>query len=142
MVWYRQVLILLRESALFTEVHLIGAKIRAFISETVFLDIHYDPSTGSYSYALIDLSAPYPGDKRVLGWDDYPHEGIEALRQLRSYPHHFQRRDEQGQWVFEESAMRGDVERDVEQVLEALRAFLGSGKTGGGGGLGDVPPKS
>jgi hypothetical protein len=38
--------------------------------------------------------------------------------------------------------MRGDVERDVERVLEALRAFLGSGKTGGGGGLGDVPPKS
>jgi len=31
MVWYRQVLILLRESALFTEVRLIGAKIRAFI---------------------------------------------------------------------------------------------------------------
>jgi len=61
----------------------------------------------------------------LLEWRAIRHEGIESIRQLRSYPHHFQRRDEQGRWIFEESAMRGDVERDIEQVLEVLRAFLG-----------------
>jgi len=61
----------------------------------------------------------------LLEWRAIRHEGIESIRQLRSYPHHFQRRDEQGRWVFEESAMQGDVERDIEQVLEVLRAFLG-----------------
>ena len=52
---------------------------RATISETLFLDIHYDPTTPSYSYALIDLTSPHPGDKRILGWDDYPHEGVETM---------------------------------------------------------------
>ena len=114
----------LRESDLFVKVIIVGAKVRASLSETMFLDIHYDPTTGSYSYALIDLTSPYVGDKRILGWDDYPHEGIEAIRQMRSYPHHFQRRTPDGQWLFEESEMRGDIEREIELVLEVIRKYL------------------
>jgi hypothetical protein len=125
MVGHRHVLRLLRESGLFAEVILIGAKVRAYLSETMFLDIHFDPTTRSYSYALIDLTSPYPGDKRILGWDDYPHEGVEAIRQLRSYPHHFQRRGAGGQWLFEESEMCGHVEQEVELVLERIKMYLG-----------------
>ena len=66
--WYGPVLKTLRDSGLFVEVSLVGAKVRASLSETSFLDIHFDPTTGSYSYALIDLTTPYPGDKRVLGY--------------------------------------------------------------------------
>jgi len=106
--WYGSVLKSLRDSGLFVEVSLIGAKVRASLSETLFLDIHFDPTAGSYSYALIDLTAPYAGDKRIFGWDDYPHEGVEAIRRLPSYPHHFQRRAFNGQWIFEESPMRQD----------------------------------
>jgi len=93
----------------------------------MFLDIHHDPTTGSYSYALIDLALPYAGDKRILGRDDCPHEKIEAIRRLRSYPHHFQRRDDRGQWVFEESEMRGHVEQEMGLILEAIRKHLGRG---------------
>ncbi len=125
MVWHRHVLRLLRESGLFAEVILIGAKVRAYLSETMFLDVHFDPTTRSYSYALIDLTSPYPGDKRILGWDDYPHEGVEAIRQLRSYPHHFQRGGAGGQWLFEESEMCGHVEQEVELVLERIKMYLG-----------------
>jgi hypothetical protein len=125
MIWHGIVREKLRASGLFVEVSLIGAKVRATLSETLFLDIHYDPTTGSYSYALIDLTLPYPGDKRVLGWDDYPHEAIEAIRQLSSHPHHFQRRTPSGGWLFEASAMRGDIEREMDLVLDMLKRHLG-----------------
>jgi len=54
------------------------------VDETTFLDIHHDPVSKGYSYALIDLKLPYPGDKRVFGWDDYPHEGIKEIKSLKS----------------------------------------------------------
>lgn len=88
-VWYKDVIDKLLTSGLFSEVSLIGAKVRASIDETLFLDVHHDPTTQSYSYALIDLQLPSPGDKRLLGWDDYPHEGVAELEDLKSYPHHF-----------------------------------------------------
>ena len=122
--WYGHVLSSLRSSGLFVGVSLVGAKVRASLRETLFLDIHFDPTTGSYSYALVDLTSPYPGDKRILGWDDYPHETVEAIRRLSSYPHHFQRRAPGGEWLFEESVMRGDVEREMSLVLDALRQHL------------------
>ena len=115
----------LRESGLFTEVSLVGAKVRASLSETLFLDLHFDPTTKSYSYALIDLMSPYPGDKRILGWDDYPHEGIESIRRLSSYPHHFQKRAASGEWLFEESQMRGDIEQEIGLVVNAVKTYLG-----------------
>jgi len=123
-VWYGPVLKRLRSSDLFVEVSLIGAKVRASLSETLFLDVHYDPTTSSYSYALVDLTSSYPGDKRILGWDDYPHEGVEIIRRLSSYPHHFQRRTPDGTWIFEESVMRGDVEREMSLVVDALKRHL------------------
>lgn len=52
--WHKSVLRQLHQSGLFREVILAGAKVRASLSETVFLDIHYDPTSGGYSYALID----------------------------------------------------------------------------------------
>lgn len=102
-VWYKEVIDKLLASGLFGEVSLVGAKIRASLDETRFLDVHYDPTTRSYSYALIDLKLPYHGDKRLFGWDDYPHEGVAELQELESYPHHFQRRAEDGSWIFEVS---------------------------------------
>ena len=123
-VWYGPVLKALRSSGLFVEVSLIGAKVRASLSETLFLDVHFDPTTRSYSYAFIDLTAPDPGDKRIFGWDDYPHEGVEAIRRLSSYPHHFQQRGSNGEFIFEESSMRGDVEREMSLVLAALSRYL------------------
>jgi len=123
-VWYGSILKSLRSSGLFAEVSLIGAKVRASLSETLFFDIHFDPTTGSYSYALIDLTSPYSGDKRILGWDDYPHEGVEAICRLSSYPHHFQRRGSNGEWIFEASTMRGDVEREMSLVLDTLNRQL------------------
>jgi len=122
--WHGHVLEILQGSGIFVDVALIGAKIRASFSETLFLDVHYDPTTGSYSYALIDLTSPYAGDKRILGWDDYPHEGVERIQRLCSYPHHIQTRDSRGAWLFEQSELRGDVERDMRVVLEAIRAYL------------------
>ena len=122
--WYGPVLSSLRSSGLLVEVSLIGAKVRASLRETLFLDFHFDPTTGSYSYALVDLTSPYPGDKRILGWDDYPHEPVEAIRRLASYPHHFQRRAPDGEWLFEESVMRGDVEREMSLVLDVLQRQL------------------
>jgi len=123
--WHGDVLRILRESGVFADVTLVGAKVRASFSETSFLDIHYDPTTRSYSYALIDLASPFSGDKRILGWDDYPHEGVERIQRLRSYPHHFQARDAQGEWQFEESNLRGDIERDMRVVLTVIRGRLG-----------------
>ncbi len=126
MIWHGLVVEILRKGGLFVEVSLVGAKVRAFLSETCFLDIHFDPTTKSYSYALIDLTSPYPGDKRVLGWDDYPHEGIESIRRLASYPHHFQKRAANGEWLFEESPLHGDIGREMSLVLDVIKKHLGS----------------
>ena len=123
-VWYKEVIEKLLSSGLFTEVNLLGAKVRASLDESCFLHVHYDPTTQSYSYALIDLELPYPGDKRLFGWDDYPHEGVAELQQLDGYPHHFQRRAEEGDWMFEASPMRGDIQNEVDAVTAALRAYL------------------
>ncbi len=60
--WHVGVIQLLRQSSLFSSVQLTGGKVRAWISETLFLDVHFDPLNHSYSYALIDLTLPYPGD--------------------------------------------------------------------------------
>ena len=51
-------------------------------------------------------------------------EGVKEIESLKSYPHHFQRRREDGKWLFEESEMRGDVEREVEAVIAEIRAYL------------------
>jgi hypothetical protein len=123
MSWYKIVLQKLEKAGIFAEVRIIGAKIRANIDETIFLDIHYDPITTSYSYALIDLKLPYLGDKRIFGWDDYPHEGVKEIKDLRSYPHHFQRRLEEN-WIFEESDMRGDVAIEIETVIMGIKSYL------------------
>ena len=89
-----------------------------------FLDIHYDPATQSHSYAFIDLALPYPGDKRLFGWDDYPHEGVTEIEQLESHPHHFHRRAEDGNWVFGASPMRGDIAHEMEPVIAVVRDHL------------------
>ncbi len=125
MIWYKTVIAKLQASGLFQEVRLIGAKVRAFLDETWFLDIYFSPVTKSYSYALLDLRLPYTGDKRVFGWDDYPHEGVTVLEQLESYPHHFQRRTDDGSWVFESSPMRGNVEDELDIIIAAVQAYLG-----------------
>lgn len=122
--WHRIVTEKLRSCNLFREVSLVGAKIRAALDGARFLDIHFDPTTHSYSYALIDLRLPYRGDKRLFGWDDYPHENIEAIRQLESYPHHFQRRTEDGQWLFESSPMRGNIEQEIDIVIATVKIYL------------------
>ena len=124
MIWYRTVLQKLEESGSFREINLIGAKVRATVDPTRFLDIHYDPTSGSYSYAFIDLGLPYPGDKRCFGWDDYPHEGVREIRDLASYPHHFHKRAENGRWIFEVSSMQGDVEREIDAVIAAVEVYL------------------
>jgi hypothetical protein len=58
MPWYRDVKKKLEDSGIFLEVKVVGAKIRAFVSESLFLEIYYDPTTGSYSYGLVDLTLP------------------------------------------------------------------------------------
>ena len=123
-VWYKEVIDKLLASGLFGELTLLEAKVRPSIDETRFLDVHYDPTTQSCSYALIDLELPYPGDKRLFGWDDYPHEGVAELEDLKSYPHHFQRRAEDGGWIFEASPMRGDIQDEVDAIITALRERL------------------
>jgi len=124
MVWYKTVIEKLRASGLFREVKLVGAKVRASLDESRFLDIHFDPTTHSYSYALISLGLPYPGDKRLFGWDDYPHEGVVQIQHLESYPHHFQRRAKDGDWVFEASPMRGHVAHEIDAVIATVEAYL------------------
>ena len=123
--WHRTVAEKLRTCGLFREVHLVGAKVRAVLDDVRFLDIHFDPATRSYSYAFIDLRRPYPGDKRLFGWDDYPHEDVIPIRQLESYPHHFQRRGEDGAWIFEPSSMRGDIEHEIALVIATVKTHLG-----------------
>jgi len=93
------------------------------VSETLFLEIYYDPTKGSYSYGLVDLTLPWSGDKRVFGWDDCPHEKIDKIRNLNSYPHHYQRRIGK-KWVFEESPMRGKVVEEIDIVIEAVKKYL------------------
>jgi len=123
-IWHKLVRDKLLASRLFRDVNLVGAKVRATLDEVQFLDIHYDPTTGSYSYALIDLRLPFPGDKRLFGWDDYPHEGGPEMKALPSHPHHFQRRTANGRWLFEPSPMRGDVEKEMDIVVNVLQAYL------------------
>ncbi len=122
--WHAMVIRLLRESGLFISVQLSGGKVRASLSAARFLDIHFDPTTQSYSYALIDLTLPYPGDKRIFGWDDYPHPGASELAQMKSAPHHYQERRPDGSWRFVESTFRGEIERDLPLVLIALVEYL------------------
>ena len=124
MLWHAGVMRLLRESGLFTNVQLSGGKVRAALSETRFLDIHFDPTSRSYSYALIDLTLPDPGDKRLLGWDDYPHPGAPDLAKLASAPHHFQQRQPNGGWRFAESPLRGEIERELPLVLAVIDEYL------------------
>ena len=92
MVWHRVVFDKLQDAELFTKVELIGGKVRAMIDGTRFLDIHYDPTNSSYSYALIDRTLGFSGDKRLLGWVDFPHGDTPKFQELPSHPHHFQRR--------------------------------------------------
>lgn len=65
MVWYKGIIEKLRASGLFSEVSPLGAKLRASLDETRFLDIHFDPTIRSYSCALIDLGLPFPGPSRL-----------------------------------------------------------------------------
>ncbi|MBI1744906.1 hypothetical protein HYR54_17825 [Candidatus Acetothermia bacterium] len=124
MSWHNKVIDKLTKAKIFSRVELVGVKIRATLDEDRFLDIYFDPTTGSYSYALIDLTLPYPGDKRAFGWDDYPHEHTPEIKKLRSHPHHFQRRSSESVWIFEESPMRGDVEKEISIVIQAVRHYL------------------
>jgi Family of unknown function (DUF6516) len=121
--WHRNVIDKLQATRLFVKVELVGGKVRATIDGNRFLDIHFDPTTHGYSYALIDQSLPYSGDKQLFGWDDFPHVGVDKFRAIKSYPHHFQKR--QGEvWVFEESPMRGIVESEIDLVIDYLRIYL------------------
>ena len=124
MAWYASILYKLQDSGLFSKVYLAGGKVRAEIDTSRFLDIHFDPKSGSYSYALIDLTIPSPGDKRLWGWDDFPHPGYPALQKLSSYPHHFQERTPEGEWRFTESSFRGQPEVDIDILLETLSRYL------------------
>ena len=125
MLWHRVVTAKLESTGLFSKVELVGGKIRATIDKERFLDIHFDPTSSGYSYAVIDLSLKVSGDKRLFGWDDFPHPGIASFRQLKSYPHHFQRRVAE-KWVFEESPMRGHVENEIDIVINRVKEYLES----------------
>ena len=124
MIWHAEIIQLLNDSGLFEKVQLIGAKVRAFIDSSRFLDIHYEPTSGSYSYTLVDLTLPYSGDKRLFGWDDYPHENDPAISGLLSYPHHFQIRDPDGTWIFQESHFRGVIFDEIPDVIAELSKYL------------------
>jgi hypothetical protein len=120
-VWHASIIRILRESGLFSDIQLSGGKVRAFLTATLFLDIHFDPISKSYSYAVIDLTTRYAGDKRLFGWDDFPHPSYDALTTLRSYPHHFQERQSDGTWQFFESSFRGNIETEVHEVINLIR---------------------
>jgi hypothetical protein len=119
---------ILRESGLFADVQLAVGKVRAILSVTRFLDIYYDPTTSSYSYALIDLTLSYAGDKRLFGWDDFPHPDFTGLTSLASYPHHFQERLPDGSWKFSDSMFRGDVENEINEVIKFIHQKQDSGE--------------
>ncbi len=127
MTWHKAVIAKLEASGMFRSTRLVGGKIRASLDDVRFLDIHFDPKMRSYSYALIDLTLPFFGDKRVFGWDDYPHEGVTELRQLTTHPHHFQRRATDGRWIFEPSPMRGDVAPEMDIVVAMVKEYLANG---------------
>lgn len=80
--WHIRVVKRLEDSRIFQQVVLAGAKVRGIVKESLFLEVYYYPITKSYSYALVDLTLPEKGDKRVFGWDDYPHEGVQDIRNL------------------------------------------------------------
>lgn len=124
--WHAAVIRLLEESKLFENIQRSGGKIRAVIRDNLFLDIHFDPVSRSYSYALIDLTSPFPGDKRIFGWDDYPHPGVPELQTLSSAPHHVQKRMDNGTWLFSISNFRGEIEEEIPEVLNTVREFLAS----------------
>ncbi len=112
MIWHAPVLSLLRESGLFREVRMEGAKVRATLGDNRFLDIHFDPESRSYSYAFIDLSLSHAGDQRLFGWVDFPHRGDAALAGLSDYPpHHFQRRGSDGRWQLSRQNFAGRLTR-------------------------------
>jgi hypothetical protein len=46
------------------------------------------------------------------------------IQQLESYPHHFQKRAEDGSWIFEPSPMRGDIEHEIDTVIAAIESYL------------------
>lgn len=128
-IWHASILRILRKSGLFSSVQLSGGKVRAFLAPTRFLDVHFDPTTNSYSYALIDLTIPQPGDKRQFGWDDFPHPNFAALTSLSSYPHHFQERLPNGEWQFSESKFRGDIEKEIHEVIRFIHQKQTSDKS-------------
>ncbi len=123
-IWYKPIIEKLVASGHFRKVEVIGAKVRASPDPVRFLDIYFDPISGSYSYSLIDLNLQYPGDKRLFGSDDYPHEGITEIKRLPGYPHHFQRRAEDGAWIFEASSFRGNVADEVDTVIAVVAAYF------------------
>lgn len=124
MAWHSAIVQRLRQSRLFVDVHLVGAKVRAAIDDARFLDIHFDPVTHSYSYALIDSGLDAAGDKRVFGWDDCPHPGERSLTAISSYPHHFQIRKPDGEWHFESSPFVGNIEAEIELVQNYVEEYL------------------
>lgn len=125
MSWYRGVIEKLEVSGIFADVEVIGAKVRGIIKKDLYLDIYYDPKTCSYSYALIDRALPFPGDKRVFGWDDYPHENVNEIKELESYPHHFQKRKKgQKGWTWQESQMRGELPEELDVVIDEIKSYL------------------
>ena len=119
-IWHAGVIRLLRESGLFTDIQLAGGKVRAIINASIVLDIHFDPVSKSYSYAVIDLTLPYAGDKRLFGWDDFPHPDYPALTSMKCYPHHFQERLPDGKWRFAESIFRGSLESEIPEVVRVI----------------------
>jgi hypothetical protein len=122
--WHASVIRQLQANKLFASVQLTGGKVRALLTDTLFLDIHFDPTTNSYSYAVIDMTLPYPGDKRLFGWDDFPHPDAAGLTNLSSHPHHFQERLPDGTWKFSASFFQGNVEGDVDKVVKVIRQRL------------------
>lgn len=58
-----------------------------------------------------------------MGGTTTPNEGITEIEVLKSYPHHFQRRRE-GDWMFEESKMRGNIETEIEAVIMEVKSYL------------------
>ncbi len=125
MAWQNRVIDKLTKAKIFIQIELLGAKIRATVDEDRFLDVYFDPTTSSYSYAFIDLTLPFSGDQRAFGWDDYPHESAPKIRKLRSYPRHFQQRTSQSkpEWIFTESPLRGRVDKEIPIVIQEIKRY-------------------
>ena len=43
---------------------------------------------------------------------------------VENHLHHFQKRAADGSWTFEASPMRGDIEREVDAIIAAVKAYL------------------